>query len=108
MDIHSVIASISYAIGIVVAVIIAVTLVKSTSVKNTIQVQSENIRALQDSQVIHEANLKTFASENEALKARLSVVETIPLRDILRHLGQISRAQNKILLAQNKIMKGSK
>jgi hypothetical protein len=88
---------ISYAVGLVGVAGSLFSFMRFNNYKSTVQLQNDNIKALEDQANIHSAMLNDNKSTIDSLRTRIEVVETLPLEAILTELKTISNTQNQML-----------
>jgi hypothetical protein len=97
MSILQSIIPISYGIGILGISGAVFSFVRYNNYKGTVELQNDNIKALEDQAKIHSQMLDNNKITIEKLNARINVVESLPLEAILTELKNISNTQNKML-----------
>ena len=97
MSILQSIIPISYGIGILGISGAVFSFVRYNNYKGTVELQNDNIKALEDQAKIHSQILEDNKITIEKLNARINVVESLPLEAILTELKNISNTQNKML-----------
>ncbi len=91
------IVPISYGIGILGVAGAVFSFLRFNNYKETVQLQNDNIKALEDQAKIHASKLDDNEHIIDSLRARIEVVETLPLEAILSELKTISNTQNQML-----------
>ena len=97
MSILQSIIPISYGIGILGISAGIFSFVRYNNYKGTVELQNDNIKALEDQAKIHSQILEDNKITIEKLNARINVVESLPLEAILTELKNISNTQNQML-----------
>ena len=97
MSILQSIIPISYGIGILGISGAVFSFVRYNNYKGTVELQNDNIKALEDQAKIHSQMLDNNKITIEKLNARINVVESLPLEAILTELKNISNTQNQML-----------
>ena len=91
------IVALSYGIGIIGVAGAVFSFLRFNNYKNTVILQNDNIKALEDQANIHSAMLDDNKKTIDSLRSRIEVVETLPLEAILTELKTISNTQNQML-----------
>ena len=87
----------SYGIGIIGVAGAVFSFLRFNNYKNTVILQNDNIKALEDQANIHSVMLDDNKKTIDSLRSRIEVVETLPLEAILTELKTISNTQNQML-----------
>lgn len=88
---------ISYAVGLIGVCGGVFSFIRYNNYKGTVQLQNDNIKALEDQAKIHSRILGENKITIEKLNTRIHVVESLPLEAILTELKNISNTQNEML-----------
>ena len=91
------IVAVSYALGVVGIIGAIFSFLRFSNYKETVQLQNDNIKALEDQARIHSSKLDDNELTINSLRSRIEVVETLPLEAILTELKAINNTQNQML-----------
>lgn len=91
------IAAFSYFVGIIGITGLVFGFIRYKNYTTTVELQNDNIKALEDQAKIHESTVEANKIHIKALEARIAVIETLPLQSILEELKHIQTTQNRIL-----------
>lgn len=91
------IVAVSYALGVVGILGAIFSFLRFSNYKETVKLQNDNIKALEDQAKIHSSKLDDNELIINSLRSRIEVVETLPLEAILTELKTISNTQNQML-----------
>lgn len=91
------IVAVSYALGVVGILGAVFSFLRFSNYKETVKLQNDNIKALEDQARIHSNKLDDNELTINSLRSRIEVVETLPLEAILTELKAISNTQNQML-----------
>ena len=91
------VVAVSYALGVVGILGAVFSFLRFSNYKETVKLQNDNIKALEDQAKIHSNKLDDNELTINSLRSRIEVVETLPLEAILTELKTISNTQNQML-----------
>ena len=91
------IVPIAYGVGLVGICGGVFSFIRYNNYRGTVQLQNDNIKALEDQAKIHAGILDDNKLTIEKLNTRIEVVESLPLEAILTELKNISTTQNQML-----------
>jgi hypothetical protein len=93
-------ATISLTVGLMGICGAVFSFLRFNNYKETVRLQDENIKALNDLLATHEKELARQKNEITALQARNQTLETLPMEAILKSLDTIQKTTLQILGAQ--------
>lgn len=97
MSPHDIVLGISYAIGVIGIIGATYAFLRYSNYKETVRLQNDNIKALQDRDEFQQRQIDELKNENKELKLTIQEVKTIPLKEISEHMKKTNKALELIL-----------
>lgn len=96
------IVGVSYGVGIIGMAGFVFGFFRFSNYKETVQLQNDNIKALQDRDDLQQQEIDKLKTENKSLQLTIQEVKTIPLKEISMHMEKTNKALELIIKAGGK------